>query len=200
MAIGEGGLIDQKCREVPPLTTAYTFASKPPGASITYIDEEKAVLAPYVAQPIVGSKQTISAAPISVGRTFVRWADGVTDPVRAFTTGPIPMTFTAIYLNKVPKLALKLVRGSSKTVRTIKLDASATIDPEGEPLRYTWVFSDRRRMRGPVVTRRFSRSGSYSVTLTVSDRLGGTVVYKGRLSVGRRSSIRKLSLKPGREI
>jgi glucose/arabinose dehydrogenase len=200
MAIGEGGLIDQKCREVPPLTTAYTFASKPPGASITYIDEEKEVLAPYVAQPIVGSKQTISAAPISVGRTFVRWADGVTDPVRAFTTGPIPMTFTAIYLNKVPKLALKLVRGSSKTVRTIKLDASATIDPEGEPLRYTWVFSDRRRMRGPVVARRFSRSGSYSVTLTVSDRLGGTVVYKGRLSVGRRSSIRKLSLKPGREI
>jgi Lhr-like helicase len=110
------------------------------------------------------------------------------------------MTLTANYVNKVPKLVLKLVRRSSKAARTLKLDASATIDPEGEPLRFLWTFSDRRRMRGPIVTRKFTRTGSYGVTLTVSDRLGGTVVYKGRISIGRRSSIRRLSLKPGREV
>ncbi len=200
MAIGEGGLLDQKCRKVPPLTASYTFRSKPPGAAITYIDEEKEVLAPYVAQPIVGSKQTIRAAPISIGRSFVGWSDGVSDPVRAFTTGPEPMTLTAIYVNKVPKIMVKLVRGSSRVARTVKLDASATTDPEGEPLRFLWTFSDRRRMRGPIVTRKFTRTGSYAVTLTVSDRLGGTVVYKGRISIGRRASIRKLSLKSGREV
>ena len=196
-AQGQGELIDQKCLPIPPLTTSYTFASKPPGAQIAYIDEEREVLAPYVAQPIVGSRQTISANIVSNGRTFSRWSDGSTDPIRTFVTGTEPLTFTAEYTNLAPAVAVKL--GSQKTIkrrsvgsRTVKLDAGASKDPEGEPLRFTWQFSDKKILRGATVTKSFRRSGSYKVTLTVRDRLGGISVYRATIRVGRKPVLRRI--------
>lgn len=196
-AQGQGELIDQKCLPIPPLTTSYTFASKPPGAQIAYIDEEKEVLAPYIAQPIVGSRQTISANIVSNGRTFSRWSDGPTDPVRTFVTGAEPRTFTAEYTNLAPAVAVKLgsqrtIKGRSVGSRTVKLDAGASKDPEGEPLRFTWQFSDKKVLRGASVTKSFRRNGSYRVTLTVRDRLGGTSVYRGTIRIGRKPVLRRI--------
>ncbi len=187
-AQGQGELIDQKCLPIPPNTSPYTFASKPPGASIAYVDEDKEVLAPYVAQPIVGSRQTISANVISNGRTFVRWSDGVRDPVRTFVTGTEPKTFRAIYANRPPVVSVKSIplRITSRVARarTVKLHAGGSRDPEGEPLRFSWKFSDRKIVRGSSITRTFQRVGSYGVTLTVRDRLGGVTVYRGAIKVG----------------
>jgi PKD repeat protein len=196
-AQGEGGLIDQKCLPIPPLTTSYTFASRPPGAQIAYIDEDREVLAPYVAQPIVGSRQTISANIVSGGRTFSRWSDGETDPNRTFVTGTEPKTFTAEYQNLSPAVAVKLgtrktIKGRAANARTIQLDARASKDPEGEPLRFTWSFSDKKALRGARVTKSFRRSGSYRVTLTVRDRLGGVAVYKGAIKIGKRAVLRQI--------
>jgi PKD repeat protein len=196
-AQGQGELIDQKCLPIPPFSTSYTFASKPPGAQIAYIDEEKEVLAPYVAQPIVGSRQTISANGISNGRTFRRWSDGPSDPVRSFVTGTEPKTFTAEYTNLAPAVSVKLgsqrsIKGRSAKGRTVRLDARASKDPEGEPLRFTWKFSDRKTLRGASVTRTFQRSGAYTVTLTVRDRLGGLTVYKGKIKVGKKAVLRRV--------
>lgn len=197
-AQGQGELLDQKCLAIPPLTTAYTFASKPPGAQIAYIDEEREVLAPYVAQPIVGSRQTISANMVSNGRTFSRWSDGLTDPVRTFVTGTEPRTFTAEYANRAPAVAVKLgsrktIKGRSTSSRTVILDAGASRDPEGEPLRFTWVFSDKKVLRGASVTKSFRRNGTYKVTLLVRDRLGGVSVYRGTVKVGRKPVLRRMS-------
>ena len=187
-AQGQGELIDQKCIPVPPNSTQYTFASKPPGASIAYVDEDKEVLAPYVAQPIVGSRQTISANVISNGRTFVRWSDGVRDPVRTFVTGTEPKTFRAIYANRPPVVSVKSIplriASPAARARTIKLHAKGSRDPEGEPLRFSWKFSDGRSVRGSSITRTFKRVGSYGVTLTVRDRIGGAAVYRGTVKVG----------------
>ena len=196
-AQGQGELVDQKCRPIPPLTTAYTFASKPTGAVIAYIDEEREVLAPYVAQPIVGSRQTISANTVSNGRTFSRWSDGVTDPVRSFVTGTEPQTFTAEYTNLAPSVAVKLgaqktVKGRSSRSRTVRLDARSSKDPEGEPLRFTWQFSDKSSLRGASVTKSFRRAGSYKVTLVVRDRIGGVTVYKGTLRIGKKAALRQV--------
>jgi glucose/arabinose dehydrogenase len=187
-AQGQGELIDQKCIPVPPNSTQYTLASKPPGASIAYVDEDKEVLAPYVAQPIVGSRQTISANVISNGRTFVRWSDGVRDPVRTFVTGTEPKTFRAIYANRPPVVSVKSIplriASPAARARTIKLHAKGSRDPEGEPLRFSWKFSDGRSVRGSSITRTFKRVGSYGVTLTVRDRIGGAAVYRGTVKVG----------------
>ena len=199
-AQGQGELIDQKCLPIPPLTTAYTFASNPPGAQIAYIDEEKEVLAPYVAQPIVGSRQTISANLIANGRSFVRWSDGLKDPVRTFVTGTEPQTFTAEYVNLAPAVAVKLgaqrsVKRRSGRPRTVTLNAGASRDPEGEPLRFTWQFADKRTLRGASVTKSFRRNGSYKVTLTVRDRLGGVTVYRGTIKVGKKSVLRRIGVR-----
>lgn len=199
MATGADQLIDQKCRDVLPLTSKYTFASKPPGASITYVDEEKEVLAPYVAQPIVGSRQTVSANRISIGRSFVRWSDGVRDPTRTFVTGTAATQLQAVYVNRNPQLRLKLVRGSNRSPLSVTLDASGTKDPEGEPLSFLWRFSDRKSLRGPIITRKFKRPGSYTVTLTASDRVGGIVVYRGTVRIGKKSGLRQVSVRATKE-
>jgi glucose/arabinose dehydrogenase len=192
-AEGEGGLIDQKCQSVAPLTTPYTFASDPPGASITYIDEEKEVLAPYVALPIVGSGQTISAAVVSNGRSFARWNDGGVNPVRSFITGQAPQVLTAVYVNKPPRVAVRVSKVGGPKSRRVRFDASNSKDPEGEPLTYTWRFADRRVGSGPATIRNFNRLGNYSVVLTVSDRLGGVTVYRAALTLGRSASIRRIA-------
>lgn len=194
MAQAEEGMIDQKCVPVPPRTSEYTFASVPPGALITYIDEDAEVLAPYVANPIVGSRQTISAAMVANGRTFSRWADGWRDPVRTFVTGPDRQTLTALYVNLPPKVAVGLVRARFVKGRTVRLDASRSQDPEGEPLRFTWKFSDRRVLRGPTVSRTFRRAGTYGVTLFVRDRLGASVVFRGRIKVAKGASLRQVGV------
>ena len=196
-AEGQGELIDQKCRPLPPRTSAYTFASTPPGAQIAYIDEDREILAPYVAQPIVGSRQTISANVISSGRTFVRWSDGSSDPVRSFVTGPGPQTFTAEYSNLRPAVSVKLgtqrtIKGRTVGSRTVRLDARTSKDPEGEPLRFMWQFSDKKTLRGASVTKTFRRGGSQKFTLTVRDRLGAVSVYKGTVKLGKKPFLRRI--------
>ncbi|MEY4667630.1 MAG: hypothetical protein RL518_329 [Pseudomonadota bacterium] len=196
-AQGQGELIDQKCRPIPPRTTSYTFASRPPGAQIAYIDEEKEVLAPYVAHPIVGSRQTISANVISNGRSFIRWSDGSTDPVRTFVTGTEARTFTAQYSNLPPAVSVTLgsnrgIKSRSLKARTVRLQAGASRDPEGEPLRFTWRFSDRKVLTGASVSRTFRKVGWYAITLTVRDRLGGVTVFRGKVKVGTKAVLRQV--------
>ena len=193
-AKGQGELIDQKCRAVPPLTSEYTFASEPPGATIAYIDEEKEVLAPYVANPIVGSSQTISASALWDGRTFAGWSDGLKDRVRTFVVNSVPRTFKAVYQNMPPKVKVGLVRARATSNRTVKLDARGSVDPEGEPLRFTWKFSDGKVLRGPSITRQFRRPGKYTVTLTVRDKLGARSLYRATIKVARKVLMRQVSV------
>lgn len=187
--------MDQKCQVVPPRTSDYTFASIPPGAAITYIDEEKEVLAPYVAQPIVGSRQAISAASVMHGRSFVQWSDGLKTPTRSFLVGAQPTTFTALYVNKPPNARVGQVRVRGVKPRTLTLDATRSDDPEGEPLRFTWSFSDKKIVRGPKVSRTFKRAGTYRVSLIVRDRLGASAVYRAMVRVTTKSvSLRQATI------
>lgn len=172
LARDEADVTDQKCVLVTPKTVDYTFASSPVGATITYVDEGRDVLAPYLANPVVNSHQTIVAAAEHVGRSFERWSDGVTTRERLFVVGNEPQVFTAVYGNQPPLVSLKQPRFGRRLPAKVRFDARASSDPEGESLEFSWRFSDGTRARGPIVSKTFMRRGRYRVTLTVVDQGG----------------------------
>lgn len=187
-AMGEG-LSDQKCRPVLPLTTTYTLASFPPGATMTYVDDEVEGVAPFLVNPIVGSRQTVSAAQLNRGRSFWRWSDGVTERSRAFVAGEDAKTLTALYVNQPPnpmaRFRVSRVRGGVY----LRLDGSGSIDPEGESLTYRWALSDRSSSRR-ISLKRFIRAGrALTARLYVRDNLGAEAVRAVRVAVTRRGTL-----------
>ncbi len=169
-SVGEG-LADQKCLPLLPKTASYSVTSVPRGAIVTYIDDERELIAPAVFEPIVGSQQTLVAAPFHAGKTFERWSDGVKDPARSFVVSDAPMSFQAIYVNQAPRASASVKKLTARR-SLYQFDASRSIDPEGESLRFTWSFPDGSSRSGAVVTKRFTKAGTYRVVLTVRDRLG----------------------------
>lgn len=53
--------------------------------------------------------------------------------------------------------------------RNTEFNASASTDPDGDSLTYTWDFGDGTQASGAVTHHTYSKSGSYNVTLTVDD-------------------------------
>lgn len=202
-SIGDG-LVDQECVRLNPRTTPYIFNSVPSGATITYLDEESDVVTPYLANPIVNSEQTIRAPMLFAGRSFRGWSDGFLSPVRSFITKTEPHSFTALYANQLPKVAIAQVAFARTTKHKkrveILLDAGVSSDPEGEPLKFMWRFSDGKRFETPSVRRRFSKYGRYSVRLTVSDPNGGSVTVKRVVLVTKRRGARLLRVGTGKNI
>jgi glucose/arabinose dehydrogenase len=67
------------------------------------------------------------------------------------------------------------------------LDASASSDPDGNPLTYSWDFGDGSSPgTGVSVMHVYENTGSYTVVLTVSDGLGGTASASKTIVVRRR--------------
>jgi PKD repeat protein/glucose/arabinose dehydrogenase len=170
-SLGEG-LNDQQCVTIQPQTVPVTFASEPVGAPIAYIDEELEVLAPYIASPIVNSLQTISAAPVHQGRSFITWSDGVGTRERSFTVPVTPLTFTAIYENMPPQAKIQYSPSGGVAPLTVSFNGGTSSDPETPALTYLWDFSngDTSTLVNP--SRTFSTPGQYTVVLTVTDELG----------------------------
>ena len=65
----------------------------------------------------------------------------------------------------------------------VSLDASATSDADGDITEYRWDFGDGARGLGKTVGHRYARSGSYTVTLTVADKLGAATTARRGVSI-----------------
>ena len=57
---------------------------------------------------------------------------------------------------------------------TVNLDASASDDPDGDIMRYEWIFDDGEILTGEMQTRTFDSAGTYTVSLKVTDDDGLT--------------------------
>jgi DNA-binding beta-propeller fold protein YncE len=69
------------------------------------------------------------------------------------------------------------------TGHTVSLNASASSAWFGTIARYSWAFGDRKSStHGPTTTHRYSKKGTYTITLVVTDSLGTStsVVFTGR--------------------
>ncbi len=51
----------------------------------------------------------------------------------------------------------------------VTFDATATVDPLGDPMSFTWDFGDHSKTTGPLVTHVFQQITNFTVTLTVAD-------------------------------
>ena len=72
--------------------------------------------------------------------------------------------------NHAPVAVLSVVGDEGgPTPFTVKLDGSGSTDPDGNPLKYVWLFSDDSQAEESVVQHEFKSSGRHFARLVVSD-------------------------------
>ena len=78
---------------------------------------------------------------------------------------------TSVTVNSAPVAAFSGAVGGN---RTLRLNAGASSDDGGRIETYHWRFGDGAESDGVTVSHEYAAAGSYDVTLTVTDDLGGS--------------------------
>ncbi len=85
-----------------------------------------------------------------------------------------------------PPVCRVTVAARAQVGEAVQFDASASSDPEGDPLTYTWEFGDDTapaRVTVPRITHAYTRAGNYTAKVTVDDGRGGTCSATASVSV-----------------
>ncbi len=85
--------------------------------------------------------------------------------------------------------------GSDQTVNfgeLVTFDGSASTDPDGTIVRYQWNFGDGTAEEGRVVNHLYARTGTFRVTLTVTDNIGVTDADTALVTVNQRAGASNL--------
>src|SRR6266571_2173221 len=77
-----------------------------------------------------------------------------------------------IYVNALPVAAFTTSTEIGKIGTPVLFDASASTDPDGDPLNYSWSFGDGSYAAGKIVSHVFATQGQYLIVLDVSDPYG----------------------------
>ena len=79
--------------------------------------------------------------------------------------------------NRQPVATVRTTPDSGESPLTVTFDASASFDPDGHRLTFTWDFGDGTMGNGPVVTNYYP-AGSYEASLTVTDSEGAESIVR----------------------
>jgi PKD repeat protein len=77
---------------------------------------------------------------------------------------------------------------------SLRFDAAPSTDPSGPILDYAWRFGDSSTGSGATATHAYSRPGSYTVTLTITDNSGQTASVTAPVVVAAAEKITEISL------
>jgi len=107
--------------------------------------------------------------------TSSRPLDGMLDDVRIYNyalTGSEIAQLMGPNSNEPPTASFTATATSGTPPLSVSFDASASSDPDGDPLSYQWDFGDGGTASGVTTSHTFNQAGVFTVTLTVGD---GTV-------------------------
>lgn len=85
--------------------------------------------------------------------------------------------------NEAPQASFTLTPSNGSAPLVVKVDASGSSDTDGTIQSYAWDFGDAQSGTGRVVEHRYSATGTYPVTLTVTDDDGATDTAQTTLTV-----------------
>lgn len=85
--------------------------------------------------------------------------------------------------NAPPLASLRLSDGAPVVHTPMTADGSGSVDPEGQPLAFSWDFGDGSTAQGAVVTHVYDEIGAYTVTLVVRDEAGAEASASHRVLV-----------------
>jgi cytochrome c len=86
--------------------------------------------------------------------------------------------------NRPPQPALSANRTAGKLPLEAAFDASASRDPDGGPLKFTWDFGDGKKAEGAKTAHAFATAGVWPVTLTVTDAQGAAATAAVNIAAG----------------
>ncbi len=104
--------------------------------------------------------------------------------VNAGLTSTVSVTLTPISTNSPPVANFNFSPSDPIVGGIVSFDASSSSDPDGSITSYAWNFGDGSTGSGQFVTHAFAASGTYSVTLTVTDNEGAQGTKVKSVNVG----------------
>lgn len=85
-----------------------------------------------------------------------------------------PLEYDPYAENKSPIAIISAYWTSNLVPMTVEFDGSASYDPDGDIISYSWNFGTGDTASGPTATYIFTEAGKYTVTLTVTDNNNAT--------------------------
>jgi len=119
------------------------------------------------------SGQTTSITFTTIGNHIITLIVIDSDGVSATTEKSISVTGT---INQLPVADFDIIPDNGETPLTVNLNASRSMDPDGNIASWEWSTSTDQTASGQITSLTLTTIGTHTVTLTVTDNHGATAV------------------------
>ena len=108
-------------------------------------------------------------AATQIDKIVVRWPSGLEDEVLNPPADQFIKIIESGIPNNPPVASFSVSDAVGLAPHFLTLDATASSDPDGDALTYSWDFGDGNSATGATVSHTYNNQGVYTVVLTVSD-------------------------------